>query len=72
MLIKGNILNINETSNYKLIDSNNREFPVYFDGDNTHILNYENITKTIINDKYNLRYDFYDEDSSKIKNILLK
>lgn len=72
MLIKGNILNINETNNYKLVDSNNREFPVYFDGHNTHILNYENITNKSINDKYNLRYDFYDEDSSKIKNILLK
>ena len=72
MLIKGNILNINETNNYKLIDSNNREFPVYFDGNNTHILNYENVIKKNISDKYNLRYDFYDEDSSKIKNILLK
>ena len=43
MIIKGNILNIDEgyDCGYQLIDFKNRKFPVYYDGINTHIINYE-------------------------------
>ena len=73
MIIKGNILSIEQGyKNYSLIDFKERKFPVYFDGINTHILNYEN--KTIDVEKFqglcNLRYDFYDEDINSIDNIV--
>ena len=65
MIIKGNILNIESGyNNYNLIDFKDRKFPVYYDGVNTHILNYEN--KNIDISKFtglcSLRYDFYEED----------
>ena len=70
MIIKGNILNIEfGYSNYSLIDFKDREFPVYYDGVNTHILNYETKNIRRINNCI-LRYDFYNEDSSKIKKIV--
>ena len=64
MIIKGNILNIEEGyNNYTLIDFKERKFPVYYDGINTHILNYEN--KIVDTSRFNgicsLRYDLYDE-----------
>ena len=74
MIIKGNILNIDINQKYQLVDLNNREFPVFYDGVSTHILNYDSTTLNspeIIN-KYNLRYDFYLENSVEVKNILLK
>ena len=73
MLIKGNILNIKENDyQYTLINSNNLEFPVYFDGVNTHILNYErkelNNLETI--KKYaNVRIDFENEDEKEIEKL---
>ena len=72
MVIKGNILGIElGYKNYNLIDSKGREFPVYYDGINTHILNYEN--KNIDISKFtglcNLRYDLYDEDVDNIINM---
>ena len=74
MLIKGNILDLAFEKDYILKDFNNREFPVFYDGKNTHILNYENIVinSTLINNACNLRYDFYNEDALDVKNILLK
>lgn len=73
MIIKGNILNIESGyNNYNLIDFKEREFPVYYDGVNTHILNYEN--KVIDISKFtglcNLRYDLYDEDINNIEMIV--
>ena len=73
MIIKGNILNIESGyNNYNLIDFKERKFPVYYDGNNTHILNYEN--KVIDVSKFtglcNLRYDFYDEDVNNIEKIV--
>ena len=74
MLIKGNILNIEEQKyNYRLIDMKKRKFPVYYDGINTHLLNY--INKEIMNEKLlkninNLRFDFYDETPEDINNIV--
>ena len=75
MIIKGNILEIKDNDNsYKLIDINGREFPVFYDGVNTHILNYENksLDIGIMKNNYNYRYDFYNENEIEIKNILLK
>jgi putative protease len=72
MIIKGNILNIESVyNNYNLVDFKNRCFPVYYDGVNTHILNYEN--KNIDTSRFtglcNLRYDFYDEDIDNVINM---
>ena len=72
MVIKGNILNIESGyNNYSLVDFKDRKFPVYYDGVNTHILNYEN--KNIDTGKFtglcNFRYDFYDEDIDKVINM---
>lgn len=74
MLIKGNILDINDKMySHTIIDFKERKFPVYFDGTNTHILNYEtNILdiKNIKDNNLSFRYDFYDESSEEIKNIV--
>ena len=73
MIIKGNILNI-EKDNFKyyLIDFKDRRFPVYYDGINTHILNYE--CKKIDTNRFrgicNLRYDFYDENTNFIEAVV--
>lgn len=74
MLIKGNILDLALEKDYILKDFNDREFPVFYDGKNTHILNYENIVinSSLLNSKCNIRYNFYEEDALVIKNILLK
>ncbi len=72
MIIKGNILNIESGyNNYNLIDFKDRKFPVYYDGVNTHILNYEdkNINISKFTGLCNLRYDLYDEDIDKIIKI---
>ena len=74
MLIKGNILDINDKMySHTIIDFKERKFPVYFDGTNTHILNYEtNIlnVKNIKDNNLSFRYDFYDESSDEIKKIV--
>lgn len=74
MLIKGNILDINDKMySHTIIDFKERKFPVYFDGTNTHILNYAtNIldVKNINDNNLSFRYDFYDESSDEIKNIV--
>lgn len=65
MIIKGNILNITANDyNYELIDFKNRKFPVYYDGVNTHILNYEvrNFDEKLFIDKCCLRFDYYNGD----------
>ena len=71
MLIKGNVLNIKENDyNYQLIDMKKRVFDTYYDGNNTHILNYEN--KNLVLDNYlknniNIRLDFYNEKELEIE-----
>ena len=74
MLIKGNILSLNEQEyNTNLIDFKDRKFPVYYDGTNTHILNYENklIDRNIITAKQaNIRFDFFDENKTEVINIV--
>lgn len=73
MFIKGNILDIVANDyNYTLRDEKGNSFPVYFDGENTHVLNYEPINfknKKLLSDYVTLRYDFYNETESEIKNI---
>lgn len=74
MIIKDNILNITENDyNYELYDLRNRHFKVYYDGLNTHVLNYkikESITNKSLKDFVTLRYDFYDETAKEISKIL--
>lgn len=76
MIIKGNILNIKENDfTYILIDGNNRKFPVYFDGVNTHVLNFENreLKNIDVLKKYaSIRLNFFDEDEKTIKNLITK
>lgn len=74
MLIKGNILNIKENDfNYKLEDHKKRFFKVYYDGINTHILNYEKKNLQIKEElkKYaSIRLEFFEEDENTIKEIV--
>ena len=73
MLIKGNILDIVANDyKYYLTDKDGRKFPVYFDGENTHVLNYksvEGIDTNTLKDYVVLRYDFYDESDKEIKRL---
>ena len=73
MIIKGNILNLDINKfDYKLEDFKNRLFPVYYDGVNTHILNYEMVNlglQDVMNCYF--RYDFYDEGVINFNNILM-
>ena len=73
MIIKGNILNINENDySYKLIDFRDRAFSVYYDGEKTHIYNYEekDLDVNIFYKKVTLRYDFFGYDSSGFNSIV--
>lgn len=70
MIIKGNILEIeSDDYKYKLNDTKKRSFPVYYDGDKTHILNYEN-RELMLYIGCSKRFDFYDESCDYIKNIV--
>lgn len=73
MIIKGNILDLDNCKySYKLEDFKNRLFPVYYDGINTHILNYEMVNlglQDVLNCYF--RYDFYDENVNTFSNILI-
>ena len=71
MIIKGNILDITENDmEYNIVDSKERVFPVYYDGINTHVLNY--INRENNNIELDCRYDFYDENEEGISSILNK
>lgn len=71
MVIKGNILDIEKNIfEYNLVDFKLRKFPVYFNGVNTYILNYE-VRKIQKNESYGfVRLDFYDEDCDKIRQVV--
>ena len=72
MIIKGNILDLDVNRySYLLEDFKNRKFPVFYDGVNSHILNYEMIENNLadISNCY-FRYDFFDEDVNTLSNIL--
>lgn len=71
MIIKGNILGISESDReYALVDSKKRVFPVYYCNGKTHIYNCEYRLPLSINSIVTTRFDFIDEDSLKIKNIV--
>ena len=74
MVIKGNILNIStKVYEYKLRDSKDHLFPVYFDGNNTCVLNSENkLLKDLeLFRKYaSVRLNFFDEDENTVKDLL--
>lgn len=74
MLIKGNVLGLEEDStDYSLIDFKERLFPVYYDGLNTHILNYEYFQtedKLLLNNVSSLHFDFSCEDRKIIEKIV--
>lgn len=74
MLIKGNILGITENKNtYSLLDFKNRIFPIFYDGTNTHILNYEYYNQeNLIFSNYvsSLHFEFYCEDRKAIEKIV--
>lgn len=57
MRIKGNVLNIDEEIGYYLLDNKKRKFDVLFDGEFTHVFNYEVTTRGNIK-KCNKRYNF--------------
>lgn len=71
MVIKGNILGIEKDDyTYNLVDTKERKFPVYFDGQHTHILNYENRTLSnpkAFRDIASIRLDFYNEKEPDIR-----
>lgn len=72
MIIKGNILNLDiDKYSYLLEDFKYRKFPLFYDGINTHILNYEMINNNLnyISNCY-FRYDFFDEDVNTLSNII--
>jgi len=69
MIIKGNVLNIDKDAyDYSLIDSRNRIFPVYYDGNFTHILNY--IKRNDFNSNICIRLDFYNEEREEVEKIV--
>lgn len=74
MIIKGNILSLSENDfSNQLVDFKKRKFPVYYDGTNTHILNYENkniLDKNLLSKVTNLRFDFFDETATEIQNVV--
>ena len=70
MIIKGNILDIDSNNySYSLIDKRDRVFPVYYDGINTHILNYEK-KDNLFDVKCDYRFDFYEEKQQEVEDIL--
>ena len=74
MIIKGNILNLStKVYDYKLRDDKNRLFPVYYDGINTHVLNYEKTELKdieLLKNYASLRIDFFDEDQDTMRKII--
>ncbi len=76
MIIKGNILNLEQDEKkYNLRNNQNKKFPVYFDGINTHILNDSILNLSSlekIQEKMNIRFSFYDETEDEIRKIISK
>ena len=58
-----------------LIDYKNRRFPVFYDGENTHILNYENKiieNKELFEIASSIRLQFFDETKDEVEQIVNK
>ena len=73
MIIKDNILDL-DTNNfkYRLRDSKNRIFNVYYDGRCSHIYNYQEVNCQVDDNSLSYRLDFYDEDYNTVKNVVNK
>lgn len=71
MIIKGNILNVEQNNyHYYLQDSKNRLFPVFYDGRITHILNCEKVNNKNLPHSFIYRFDFYEETKEEVEAIL--
>ena len=74
MLIKGNILDLDKNDKtYELIDVKEKKFPVFFDGVNTHVMNYEITNKQDlkeIKDFITYRFKFDKETPDEIEKII--
>ena len=73
MVIKGNILGL-ESNNYEynLIDTRERKFPVYFNGNRTYIFNYCCRDFKIKRNNVTIRLDFFLENATQITEIVKK
>lgn len=65
MIIKGNVLNLDDSYDYNLVDKKNRCFKVFYNNNLTHIMNYEKRDENY-NFNYIKRFDFYDENRLQI------
>lgn len=73
MLIKGNVLNLNANSRYRLVDSQSRYFPVFYKNDRTYLLNCVNHCNVFhFSFPHVKRCDFYNETKEEIINIVKK
>lgn len=75
MIIKGNILELKENDmSYTLVDQKSNEFPTFYDGRLTHILNYENkdLNFEVLKKYATLRIDLFDEDNKETQVIIKK
>ena len=75
MIIKGNILELKENDmTYTLVDQKEKEFPVYYDGRLTHILNSENkdLNVEVIKKYATIRIDLFNEDNKETQLIIKK
>ena len=74
MLIKGNILDLDKNDKtYELIDVKEKKFPVFFDGVNTHVMNYEVTNKQDlkeIKDFITYRFKFDKETPDELEKII--
>lgn len=70
MIIKSNILSLEENVPYHLVDFKKAKYPVYFDGEYTHILHSEvkESTSRVIDGFY--YFDFYEEKKEDIMSIV--
>ena len=70
MVIKGNILKLSDDKcRYMLRDKKLRKFSIYYYYGKTHILNYQRISITKINNCC-VRLDFYDENFDEVREIV--
>lgn len=74
MLIKGNILDLaSNDKTYRLVDPQEREFPVYFDGHQTHVMDFEKANRESlkdISDYVVYRFSFDQEDQFEMEKII--
>lgn len=76
MIIKGNILNINEDDyDYYLTDIKSRVFPVFYDGVLTHVMNFEQRKEKLsayLKENIQIRLDFHQETKDEVYSIIKK